>query len=226
MKSRDLEISENLAVVEERIAIALQQSNRRREEITLIAVTKFFPISDLEILHRLGLRNFGENRDQEGSVKASQLPSDILWHFQGQIQSKKIPSIIEWARVIHSLDSLEHGKKFNQRLSELGESREFFVQLNLEPERSDRGGVAPAKVEDFINSVRELSHLKIVGLMSVPPLDMPPRKAFDDVASIAAQVGVNSLSLGMSNDFEDAILAGATHIRVGSSILGSRPTPA
>ena len=226
MKSRELEISENLAVVEERIAIALQQSNRRREEITLIAVTKFFPISDLEILHRLGLRNFGENRDQEGSSKASQLPSDILWHFQGQIQSKKIPSIIEWARVIHSLDSLEHGKKFNQRLSELGESREFFVQLNLEPERSDRGGVAPAEVENFINLVREFSHLKIVGLMSVPPVDMPPRKAFDDVASIAAQVGVNSLSLGMSNDFEDAILAGATHIRVGSSILGSRPTPA
>jgi len=226
VKSRDLEISENLAVVEERIAIALQQSNRRREEITLIAVTKFFPLSDLEILYGLGLRNFGENRDQEGSSKASQLPSDILWHFQGQIQSKKIPSIIEWARVIHSLDSLEHGKKFNQRLSELGQSREFFLQVNLEPERSDRGGVAPAEVENFINSVREFSHLKIVGLMSVPPVDMPPRKAFDNVASIAAQVGVNSLSLGMSNDFEDAILAGATHIRVGSSILGSRPTPA
>jgi len=226
MKSRDLEISENLAAVEERIAIALQQSNRRREEITLIAVTKFFPISDLEILYGLGLRNFGENRDQEGSAKASELPSDISWHFQGQIQSKKIPSIIEWARVIHSLDSLEHGKKFNQRLSELGQSREFFLQVNLEPERSDRGGVALAKVEDFFNSVREFSHLTIMGLMSVPPVDMPPRKAFDDVASIAAQVGVNSLSLGMSNDFEDAILAGATHIRVGSSILGSRPTPA
>jgi hypothetical protein len=226
MKSRDREISENLAAVEERMAMALQQSNRKRAEITLIAVTKFFPVSDLEILYRLGLRNFGENRDQEGSAKAIALPSDISWHFQGQIQSKKIPSIIEWARVIHSLDSIEHGKKFNQRLTELGESREFFVQLNLEPERSDRGGVAPAEVEDFVNSVRELSHLKIVGLMSVPPLDMPPRMAFDNVTSIAAQLGVHSLSLGMSNDFEDAILAGATHIRVGSSILGSRPTPA
>jgi pyridoxal phosphate enzyme (YggS family) len=226
VKSRDLEISENLAVVEERIAIALQQSNRRREEITLIAVTKFFPLSDLEILYGLGLRNFGENRDQEGSAKASELPSDISWHFQGQIQSKKIPSIIEWARVIHSLDSLEHGKKFNQRLSELGESREFFVQLNLEPERSDRGGVALAKAEDFFNSVQEFSHLTIMGLMSVPPMDLPPRAAFDDVASMAAQLGLGSLSLGMSNDFEDAILAGATHIRVGSSILGSRPTPA
>lgn len=226
MKSRDLEISENLAVVEERIAIALQQSNRRREEITLIAVTKFFPLSDLEILYGLGLRNFGENRDQEGSAKASELPSDISWHFQGQIQSKKIPSIIEWARVIHSLDSLEHGKKFNQRLSELGQSREFFLQVNLEPERSDRGGVALAKAEDFFNSVQEFSHLTIMGLMSVPPVDMPPRKAFDDVASMAAQLGLGSLSLGMSNDFEDAILAGATHIRVGSSILGSRPTPA
>lgn len=226
MKSRDLEISENLAVVEERIAIALQQSNRRREEITLIAVTKFFPLSDLEILYGLGLRNFGENRDQEGSAKASELPSDISWHFQGQIQSKKIPSIIEWARVIHSLDSLEHGKKFNQRLSELGQSREFFLQVNLEPERSDRGGVALAKAEDFFNSVQEFSHLTIMGLMSVPPMDLPPRAAFDDVASMAAQLGLGSLSLGMSNDFEDAILAGATHIRVGSSILGSRPTPA
>jgi len=226
MKSRESEISENLAAVEERIAIALQQSNRRREEITLIAVTKFFPLSDLEILYGLGLRNFGENRDQEGSAKASELPSDISWHFQGQIQSKKIPSIIEWARVIHSLDSLEHGKKFNQRLSELGQSREFFLQVNLEPERSDRGGVALAKVEDFFNSVREFSHLTIMGLMSVPPVDLPPRAAFDDVASMAAQLGLGWLSLGMSNDFEDAILSGATHIRVGSSILGSRPTPA
>jgi len=226
MKSRESEISENLAAVEERIAIALQQSNRRREEITLIAVTKFFPLSDLEILYGLGLRNFGENRDQEGSAKASEMPSDISWHFQGQIQSKKIPSIIEWARVIHSLDSLEHGKKFNQRLSELGQSREFFLQVNLEPERSDRGGVALAKVEDFFNSVREFSHLTIMGLMSVPPVDLPPRAAFDDVASMAAQLGLGWLSLGMSNDFEDAILSGATHIRVGSSILGSRPTPA
>jgi PLP dependent protein len=226
MKSREVEISENLAVVEERIASALQQSNRRREEITLIAVTKFFPKSDLEILYGLGQRNFGENRDQEGSAKASELPSDIVWHFQGQLQSKKISSIIDWARVIHSLDSLDHARKFNQRLMELGESREFFLQVNLEPDRTDRGGLALEKIEDFLNSVGELSHLEVIGLMSVPPLGLPPRKAFDDVASIAGKVGLGSLSLGMSNDFEDAILAGATHIRVGSSILGSRPTPA
>jgi pyridoxal phosphate enzyme (YggS family) len=226
MKSRALEISENLAAVEERIGRALQESNRRRDEISLIAVTKFFPLSDLEILYGLGLRNFGENRDQEGSAKANELPSDISWHFQGQIQSKKIPSIIEWARVIHSLDSLEHGRKFNQRLNELDQSREFFIQVNLEPVRSDRGGVALTEVEDFFNSVGEFSHLKIMGLMSVPPVDLPPRAAFDDVASMAEQLGLGSLSLGMSNDFEDAILAGATHIRVGSSILGSRPTPA
>jgi pyridoxal phosphate enzyme (YggS family) len=226
MKSRALEISENLASVEERIGRALQESNRRRDEIALIAVTKFFPLSDLEILYGLGLRNFGENRDQEGSAKANELPSDISWHFQGQIQSKKIPSIIEWARVIHSLDSLEHARKFNQRLKEMEQSREFFLQLNLEPDRTDRGGLPADQVEGFLNASREFSQVKIVGLMSVPPLDKSPAQAFAEVASIAHTLELSSLSLGMSNDFEDAIVAGATHIRVGSSILGSRPTPA
>ena len=149
MKSREVEISENLAVVEERIASALQQSNRRREEITLIAVTKFFPKSDLEILYGLGQRNFGENRDQEGSAKASELPSDIVWHFQGQLQSKKISSIIDWARVIHSLDSLDHARKFNQRLMGLGARRAFFLQVHLETARTDRGGGALEKSEDY-----------------------------------------------------------------------------
>jgi len=226
MKSRESEISENLEAVEVRIARALKESHRSREEITLIAVTKFFPRSDLEILYGLGLRNFGENRDQEGSAKAIELPTDISWHFQGQVQSKKIPSIIEWARVIHSLDSIEHAMKFNQRLKEMGQSREFFLQLNLEPDRTDRGGLPADQVEGFLNASREFSQVKIVGLMSVPPLDKSPAQAFAEVASIAHTLELPSLSLGMSNDFEDAIVAGATHIRVGSSILGSRPTPA
>jgi pyridoxal phosphate enzyme (YggS family) len=226
MKSRESEISENLEAVEARIARALKESHRSREEITLIAVTKFFPRSDLEILYGLGLRNFGENRDQEGSAKAIELPTDISWHFQGQVQSKKIPSIIEWARVIHSLDSIEHAMKFNQRLKEMGQSREFFLQLNLEPDRTDRGGLPADQVEGFLNASREFSQVKIVGLMSVPPLDKSPAQAFAEVASIAHTLELPSLSLGMSNDFEDAIVAGATHIRVGSSILGSRPTPA
>ena len=226
MKSRESEISENLKTVEARIAGALKESHRSREEITLIAVTKFFPRSDLEILYGLGLRNFGENRDQEGSAKAIELPADISWHFQGQIQSKKIPSIIEWARVIHSLDSIEHAMKFNQRLNEMGQSREFFLQLNLEPDRTDRGGLPADQVEGFLDAAREYSQVKIVGLMCVPPLDKSPGQAFAEVASIAHTLELPSLSLGMSNDFEDAIMAGATHIRVGSSILGSRPTPA
>ena len=106
--TRELEIAQNLAKVRERIAKAAASSDRNLEEITLIAVTKNFPVSDAQILYELGIRDMGENRDEEGARKSEQLPADISWHFQGQIQSRKIKSIASWADVVHSLDSLSH----------------------------------------------------------------------------------------------------------------------
>lgn len=228
MSAREIELSKNLRSVEERIVKAASSVGRSPSEITLIAVTKFFPATDAQILYNLGLRNFGENRDNEGAEKSALLPSDAHWHFQGQVQSRKIKSIAAWAEIIHSLDSLDHAAKFNEILQSSERAteveREFFIQVNLEPERSDRGGVAPSDLADFLGSVRKYSAVKVSGLMAVLPIDLEIEKGFEIVAGLQQKYDLAKLSIGMSNDFEAAIRTGATHIRVGSSILGSRPT--
>ena len=226
MTNRKEELRQNLEQVESRIRTALEQSGRRREEITLIAVTKFFPISDAMHLYDLGLRNFGENRDGEGAQKSAELPVDLHWHFQGQIQSRKISSILSWASTVHSLDSLDHAEKCSRFVRESALEREFFIQVNLEPDRTDRGGVAMSEIPAFYESIRGLPGITVAGLMSVLPIEAEPISAFAEVARLSRELELPSLSLGMSGDFEAAILAGATHIRVGSSILGSRPEPA
>ena len=222
--SRAEEIAANLAQVQEKISRAAAASDRTLDEITLIAVTKNFPVSDAQILYDLGIRNMSENRDEEGARKSEQLPADIRWHFQGQIQSRKIKSISSWADVIHSLDSLSHAEKF----AALGEGAptEFFVQINLEPERLDRGGIAPAQIDTFLKELAEKAEIFPIGLMTVAPIDQDPLQAFTELAEMQRRVRLQKLSMGMSGDFEAAISAGATHIRVGSSILGSRGYPA
>ena len=222
--SRAEEIAANLAQVQEKISRAAAASDRTLDEITLIAVTKNFPVSDAQILYDLGIRNMSENRDEEGARKSEQLPADIRWHFQGQIQSRTIKSISSWADVIHSLDSLSHAEKF----AALGEGAptEFFVQINLEPERHDRGGIAPTQIDTFLQELAEKAEIFPIGLMTVAPIDQDPTRVFTELSEMQRRVRLQNLSMGMSGDFEAAISAGATHIRIGSSILGSRGYPA
>ena len=180
-----------------------------------MVVTKTFPVEDVRLLYDLGVREFGENRDQEGASKAPLLPHDARWHFQGQIQSRKLPSILSWARTVHSIDSLEHARKIHSR----GETdHEFFLQVNCEEAAEHRGGVQIANIESFLND----SPLHITGLMVVPPLESDPRRIFSEMTQLANRFSLQKISMGMSGDFEIAIEEGATHIRVGSSILGSR----
>lgn len=197
--------------------------------IEMIAVTKNFPVSDAEILYALGLRNFGENRDQEGALKSEQLPRDINWHFQGQIQSGKIKSISSWADYIHSLDSLAHARKFSAIAG--SEVSAFFLQINLEPGRPDRGGIAPSQVSEFLNQLASEGGIAPLGLMTVAPIQADPAIAFAELKNLQNRLlesfpTLTSLSMGMSGDFEAAVSAGATHLRIGSSILGSRGVPA
>ena len=227
--SRFDEISKNLALVQTRIERAMVIAARDPVGVEMIAVTKNFPVSDAEILYALGLRNFGENRDDEGALKSEQLPNDIHWHFQGQVQGKKINSISSWADCIHSLDSLAHARKFTA----IADSREsaFFLQINLEPERSDRGGIAPAQAYEFLRQLAAEAGIAPVGLMTVAPIEMDPKVAFAELKSLQDRLQepfptLTSLSMGMSGDFEAAIIAGTTHLRIGSSILGSRVVPA
>jgi pyridoxal phosphate enzyme (YggS family) len=226
MSTRREELRTNLHLVAERVSTAAKSVGRDPKEITLIAVTKFFPLTDVRHLYDLGIRHFGENRDDEGSEKSRGLGEEATWHFQGQIQGRKIRSLLDWANVIHSLDSLDHAAKFERMLGELDAPRDFFIQINLEPAREDRGGIQPGDLGGFLDELRHFPYLNPVGLMTVPPISAVPATAFAEIAGLASRHGLSQLSMGMSGDFEAAIVAGATHIRVGSSILGSRPTPA
>jgi pyridoxal phosphate enzyme (YggS family) len=220
---RYLQIQENLLEVSARIGGALASAGRDPQSLTLIAVTKTYPARDAQILYQLGLRNFGENRDEEGAQKAEQLPPDVIWHFQGQIQSRKIPSIARWAKYVHSLDELSHATKFLQQPA----LPEFFLQVNLESDRPDRGGVPVSGLDRFISELPTQIYARCIGLMAVAPIAQVPAEVFETMATVSQKIrlthpGISGLSIGMSGDFEAAIAHGATHIRIGSSILGVR----
>ena len=193
------------------------------EHVTLIVVTKTYPISDIEILYEAGVRDFGENRDHEGANKATQLPADANWHFQGQIQSNKLKSIVTWADFIHSLDDLDHAKKISKLRKE---AIPVFIQVSLDGQ-AGRGGILPSEIPNFLEECEKLKGINPIGLMAVAPLNEDPNTAFSRLAEIKAVTSaefpkIKYLSAGMSNDYQAAIAYGATHIRVGSSILGSR----
>ena len=223
--SRKMEIEENLNQVRQKITDAAAKSGRNPNEINLIVVTKTFPISDLEILYSLGVREFGENRDQEASVKAKALPQDINWHFQGGIQSNKLKSICSWASVIHSVDQFKYAKIISEQPSV--KARQIFIQVSLDEPPESRGGVDPAKLTELANQISSLPNIKVLGLMAVGPVDREIEPAFARLQQIQAGFLTDFkdavfLSSGMSGDYELAISYGATHLRIGSSILGIR----
>jgi len=224
MSNRKVEIAQNLQEVKDRITRAAELADRNPAEIELIVVTKTFPITDIEILSDLGECNYGENRDQEAAPKAAALSSTLAakWHFQGQIQSNKIKSISQWADVIHSISTEKEILKFAQS----SRSHQVFLQVSLDGEL-ERGGANPSDLVDLAQLANECNNLELLGLMAVGPLGVEPEIAFANLAEIHQGFESNFpsskyLSAGMSGDFEVAILHGATHIRVGSSILGSR----
>ena len=222
---RKSEISTNLATVTERITAAARKVDRNPSDIKLIVVTKTFPITDLQFLYELGVRDFGENRDQEASQKVSELPNDINWHFQGQIQSNKLKSICNWARYIHSVDQLKHAQIISDLSSDSPKS--IFIQVSLDNPPESRGGVDPDKLEALAVEVSKLKGVLIEGLMAVAPIDNPGTQAFVNLQRIHNNFKskfprARYLSAGMSGDYEMAILHGATHLRIGSSILGNR----
>ncbi len=215
------EIAFNLAHVRDRIATSANSVGRDVDEITLIAVTKNFPVSDIEILRELGVSNFGENRDQDASMKAGSVEG--IWHFQGQIQSNKLKSICSWANVIHSLDDFRHFTLIEKyALHPL----QIFLQVNLDGTLG-RGGEAIEALLPLAQAVKESSLHSLAGLMAVAPLGVDPTVAFSRLSIIHEEFlqqfpEAAFLSAGMSGDFEAAISSGATHVRIGSSILGSR----
>jgi hypothetical protein len=215
------EISINLEIVKQRISAAAGRVNRKPEDVTLIVVTKTFPLSDVEILRSLSVINFGENRDSEAVTKAFDVTA--TWHFQGQIQSNKLKSITSWANVIHSLDEIKHFETIEKIAKR---PLKIFCQVSLD-KAEGRGGIKLDELYSLASRVQESNLHELAGLMAVAPLGIEPAQAFEQLAQIHQRFlkhfpNALQLSAGMSNDFEAAIAHGATHIRVGSSILGSR----
>jgi len=229
MSDRKAELSRSLADVQGRILEATSRASRKSEEVTLVAVTKTYPASDVEILHQLGVTHFGENRSAEGLEKSAFVSAH--WHFQGQIQSNKISGISSWAQTVHSLDDLSHVAKFDRAVGEIpGKRLNIFIQISLDGDTS-RAGVRGDDLLSLGQAISFTKNLDLVGLMVVPPVEAEPEKAFSEVAELAERFRqefpmAQSLSAGMSGDYEIAIAYGATHIRVGSQILGPRATHA
>jgi pyridoxal phosphate enzyme (YggS family) len=226
---RKAELSHSLEAVRDRILSATSRASRNVEEVTLVAVTKTYPVSDVDFLAQLGVKDFGENRSAEGQEKSALVPAH--WHYQGQIQSNKIAAISSWAQTVHSLDDLTHVAKFDRAVGEIpGKRLNVFIQVSLDGDTS-RAGVRGDELLALGQALISTQNLDLRGLMVVPPVQAEPDRAFAEVAGIAEIFRrdfpmAQSLSAGMSGDFESAIAHGATHIRVGSQILGPRATHA
>ncbi|MFF5129698.1 YggS family pyridoxal phosphate-dependent enzyme [Streptomyces syringium] len=240
MTDRRTQLAQNLAQVEERISAACAAAGREREEVTLIVVTKTYPASDVRLLAELGVRHVAENRDQDAAPKAvecSDLP--LSWHFVGQLQTNKVRSVANYADVVQSVDRLKLVNSLSMAAVRSGRKLDCLIQVALDAESgqtgrktADRGGAAPDEVAALADALAEAEGLRPAGLMTVAPLVGPyagrQRAAFDRLMEIAtdlrsAHPAANMVSAGMSADLEDAVAAGATHVRVGTAVLGVRP---
>ncbi|MFF7851276.1 YggS family pyridoxal phosphate-dependent enzyme [Streptomyces sp. NPDC007910] len=236
MTDRTAELADNLARVEARIAAACAAAGREREEVTLIVVTKTYPASDVRILHGLGVRHVAENRDQDAAPKAAACADlDLTWHFVGQLQTNKVKSVTGYADVVQSVDRAKLVSALSAAAQKEGRELGCLIQVALDAGtggRGDRGGVAPDGIEELAAAVDAAPGLRLGGLMTVAPLAGPyagePRAAFDRLMDLstalrATRPAANMVSAGMSGDLEEAVAAGATHVRVGTAVLGVRP---
>ena len=220
-------LAERLEEVRAGITAAAAEAGRGVDDITMIVVTKFYPASLVRELYALGVREVGENRHQEAQAKAAELADlDVGWNFIGQLQSKKAKQVRAYAHSVHSLDRASVIEALG---SSDGTTIECFVQLNLTDDPG-RGGVQPAELERTTELVLATPGLELLGVMAVAPVGEEPRPAFVRVREASERMqrlapGAHYISTGMSGDYREAILEGATHLRIGSAITGNRPTP-
>ncbi|MFD7440432.1 YggS family pyridoxal phosphate-dependent enzyme [Streptomyces sp. NPDC059909] len=236
MTDRRTELAENLARVEERIAAACAAAGRKREEVTLIVVTKTYPASDVRLLHELGVRNVAENKDQEAAPKAEACSDlDLTWHFVGQLQTNKVRSVASYADVVQSVDRVKLVRALSAAAVRAERELGCLIQVALDAEsgqQGDRGGVAPDAIEELAAAVDDAPGLRLDGLMTVAPLAGlyagRQQAAFERLMEFSSSLradrpAANMVSAGMSADLEEAVAAGATHVRVGTAVLGVRP---
>ncbi|MFD7454758.1 YggS family pyridoxal phosphate-dependent enzyme [Kitasatospora sp. NPDC059827] len=235
-RARYEQLGTNLDVVERRIVDACAAAGRPREDVSLIVVTKTYPAEDSALLAGLGVTDVAENRDQDAAPKAEQCRNlPLSWHFVGQLQTNKVRSVVRYANHVHSVDRLRLVESLSAAVlkserPELG----CLVQVALDKEHGEgahRAGVAPEDVAELTDAIADTPGLRLDGVMTVAPLAGPlagdPVRAFERLAEIATAVraahpAATMVSAGMSGDLEQAIAAGATHVRVGTAVLGVR----
>lgn len=245
--TRRAELTTRLRRVEERIDAACRAAGRAREDVHLIVVTKYFPSSDIEVLSELGVTDIGESRDQEASAKIESLPPGVRprlqVHFIGQLQSNKAGSVAAYVDTVHSIDRDKLVIALDRAATAAGRDIGVLVQVSLDVGASGsagatsgsaaaaaaaRGGIPLDGLGVLANSVAAAQHLRLLGLMAVAPQGVDPAAAFAKLSSVSRDIradhpGATWISAGMSADLESAVANGATHLRVGSAILGSRP---
>jgi PLP dependent protein len=240
---RRAELADALVTLRSRVERAAETAGRKVDEIELLPITKFFPVSDIAILFELGCRSFGEAREQEASGKVAQLPELVStdavaprWHMVGQIQRNKAKAIAGWADTAHSVSTAKVisalDRAVAQRLADGSRSAplHIYIQLSLDGDPT-RGGVDvndPAAVDEICAQVADAQALELVGVMGVPPLDADPDTAFARFAQehrrvMADHPRATGLSAGMSGDLEVAVKHGSTCVRVGTALMGARP---
>ena len=225
-------LKENLKNVEEKIKKACTDAGRKREEVTLIAVSKTKPLDTLKEAYDLGVRVFGENKVQELVDKYDALPKDIRWHMIGHLQRNKVKYIIDKVDLIHSVDSLRLAEAIEKEAAKRGITVNILIEVNVAGEES-KFGLAPEAVDEFVEAVAQFEHIRVKGLMTIAPFVENPeenRSVFTALKKLSVDiakknvdnVNVSMLSMGMTNDYQTAIEEGATMVRVGTGIFGER----
>ena len=226
--SRVDEIAAGLFSVRRRIAAACAAAGRDPGEVTLVAVAKTFPAADVRILAGLGVRDIGENRDQEARRKAAELADlDLVWHFVGQLQRNKCRSVARYAAVVHSLDREQLVDALDVAARGAGRRLIGLVQVRLDDEPR-RGGVHPRDLPALADRVAAAANISLGGVMAVAPLGADPGPAYARLRDVATELRTRHpdatiVSAGMTGDVEAAIEHGATHVRVGTAVFGVRP---
>lgn len=225
-------VTENLKDVEKRVCAACERSGRKREEVTLIAVSKTKPVEMLDEAYRAGARYFGENKVQELVDKYEVMPKDIHWQMIGHLQRNKVKYVIDKAELIHSVDSLRLAETIDKEAAKKGIIANVLLEVNMAKEDT-KFGLMPEEVLDFVREIVRFQHIRVQGLMTIAPFVADPeenRKHFANLRKLSVDirkekvnnVNMSILSMGMTNDFEVAIEEGATMVRVGTAIFGER----
>jgi pyridoxal phosphate enzyme (YggS family) len=210
-------IAENLAAVEARIRTACARAGRKRSDVTLVAVSKTFGADRIDEAIAAGVTHIGENRVQEARDKKPQVRGTARWHLIGHLQSNKAKDAVRLFDVIETVDSVELAQKIARAAEK---AQDVLLQVNIgdEPQKS---GILPSDVSNIVQQIRAINGINLLGLMAIPPVG-DPRKHFRRLREIRDQVGLEHLSMGMSEDFEIAIEEGSTMVRIGRAIFGPR----